>query len=193
VTVASDEATQQVAASCTNVVNIAQPEREGFVRAANAGFRAARGEYLMQINDDTRLLRHSVQNAIRFLEAPAHRDIGLAAFFHNSPVTRNIHRQIQLDGRWFYVCQVRGLCYANFGLGTRDLYERLGFFDERYFMYGADPDFSLKVWHDAGLRVEPCPGALIEHDEQTDDRAATERAEQDRDNSLLFEKWNFDA
>jgi GT2 family glycosyltransferase len=143
----------------------------------------------MQVNDDCRLLPHSVENAIRFLSVRAHARIGQAAFFHDTPVSRNIHSEVTLDGRAFRTMHVRGLCYANFGLVRRALSEELGHFDERYRMYGADPDFSLKVWHIAGLEVAPCPGALVEHDEAVDERSGGERAAQWRDNELLFEKW----
>lgn len=188
VTVAADEAAHAVVAAA-GVAEVRRPEREGFVRAANAGFRAARGEWLLQLNDDCRLLPHSLANAIRFLSVRAHASVGQAAFFHDSPVGRNVHQQIQLDERWFRVCHVRGLCYANFGLVRRSLAERLGYYDERFRMYGADPDFSLKVWHEAGMEVRPCPGALVEHDEENDERAATERAGQHEDNAKLFAKW----
>ncbi len=188
VTVHGDTESEAVARA-NGVKILTQQTRAGCVNAINLGFKAARGTYLLQINDDCELLPHSAANAVRFLEAPANRSVGQAAFFHDSPVQRNIHQQIQLDGTWFYVCHVRGLCYANFGLAKRELYERLGWLDERYFMYGADPDFSLKVWHEAGLRVEPCPGALIHHAELQDDRARVERAGQDEDNQRLFEKW----
>jgi len=172
-----------------NVNVIEQPMRGGAVQAMNLGFRAAQGTYIIQINDDCTLLPHSIGNAVRFLEAPAHSNVGQAAFFHDSPVKRNVHAQIQVEGVWYYVCHVRGLCYANFGLARRSLYEQLGFFDDRYFMYGADPDFSLKVWHHAELAVAPCPGALVHHHELDDERGAAERAAQHEDNRKLFEKW----
>jgi GT2 family glycosyltransferase len=168
---------------------IVQPTRDGFVKAANLGFRQARGHYIVQINDDCELLPHTIANAVRFLEAPAHERIGQAAFFHNSPMKRNIFAQVQLDDEWFFVNHVRGLCYANFGMARRELYERLGYFDERYFMYGADPDFSLKIWHEAKLSVVPCPGALVRHDQLDDERAKKERGCQDSDNRMLFAKW----
>ena len=190
VTVAEDAPAHAVVAAA-GVREVRRPGREGFVRAANAGFREARGEWLLQLNDDCRLLPHSVANAIRFLTAPAHANVGQAAFFHDSPLTRNIFQQVQLDERWFRVCHVRGLCFANFGLVRRDLAERLGHYDERFRMYGADPDFSLKVWHEAKMEVRPCPGALVEHDEATDERAASERAGQHEDNAKLFAKWGF--
>ena len=169
---------------------IEQPDRGGAVQAMNLGFRAARGEYLIQVNDDCQLLPYSVSNAVRFLEASANQSVGQAAFFHDSPVRRNVHAQIQVEGIWYFVCHVRGLCYANFGLARRTLYEQLGYLDERYFMYGADPDFSLKVWHQAKLSVQPCPGALIHHLELADERGARERAGQHEDNRKLFAKWN---
>jgi GT2 family glycosyltransferase len=171
------------------VRTIVQPARGGAVQAMNLGFCAATGEYLIQINDDCELLPHSIANAVRFLEAPANRRIGQAAFFHDSPVRRNVYSQIQVEGVWYFVCHVRGLCYANFGLARRSLYEQLNYLDERYFMYGADPDFSLKVWHEAGLEVAPCPGALIHHRELNDERGAAERAQQHIDNQKLFAKW----
>jgi N-acetylglucosaminyl-diphospho-decaprenol L-rhamnosyltransferase len=171
---------------------ITQPTRGGAVQAMNLGFRAAGGEYLVQINDDCTLLPHAVANAVRFLETPAHQHLGQAAFFHDSPVRRNVYSQICVEGIWYFVCHVRGLCYANFGLARRSLFEQLGYFDERYFMYGADPDFSLKVWHEAKLSVEPCPGALIHHDELADERGLRERAAQTEDNRKLFEKWGLD-
>lgn len=189
VAVADDQPSIQ-AINAAGVRLVTQPARGGAVQAMNLGFRAARGEYLTQVNDDCELLPHTIANAVRFLEAPAHHGIGQAAFFHDSPVRRNVHAQIQAEGVWYSVCHVRGLCYANFGLARRALYEQLGWFDERYFMYGADPDFSLKVWHQAKLRVEPCPGALIHHRELQDERGVRERAAQHEDNRRLFEKWN---
>jgi GT2 family glycosyltransferase len=168
---------------------VVQEGRTGFVRAANAGFRVAAGEWLLQLNDDCRLLPHSVSNAIRFLEAPAHANVGQAAFFHDTPTLRNVYQEITLDGRAFRVHHVRGLCFANFGLVRRSLAERLGHYDERFRMYGADPDFSLKVWHEARMEVRPCPGALVEHDELVDGRAGVERPQQHADNAALFAKW----
>jgi GT2 family glycosyltransferase len=188
VSVAGDEATAEVLAGRA-VRHLEQERRGGFVEALNMGLRAAEGTYVTQINDDCMLMPYTIENAVRFLEAPAHDTVALAAFFHDSPVRRNVFAQIQVEGTWYYVCHVRGLCYANFGLARRGLYEQLGYCDDRYFMYGADPDFSLKVWHEAKREVRPCPGALVHHEELDDDRARSERAEQDEDNRKLFEKW----
>ncbi len=112
VCVAGDEPTKVVVKGSEAVI-VEQNDREGFVQAANLGLSAARGDYIIQVNDDCELLAHSIANAVRFLEALGHEQVGQAAFFHNSPVRRNIYAQLQLNGDWFYVCHVRGLCYAN--------------------------------------------------------------------------------
>jgi GT2 family glycosyltransferase len=167
---------------------ISERQREGFVRAANKGFRAARGRYLMWLNDDARPLPGSLDRAIEQLEVSPP-TVGLAALFHPAQTTRNIAFQVQDHGRAFHLLHVRGTLYANFGMGRREVFERLGFFDERYFLNGADPDFSLKVWH-AGLSIVPAEGALIDHDELHDERRDADRDRAARDNTKLFEKWN---
>lgn len=196
VPVADDEATLALleARPEANLRIVEQEERQGFVQAANLGFRSARGEWALQLNDDCILMPHAIANAIRFMTAPAHDGrIGQAAFFHSTPMARNVHQQIDVEGVRYVVAHVRGLCFANFGLVRRSLGEQLGWYDERYTMYGADPDFSLKVWHEAKLEVAPCPGALVRHALLEDERAKHDRHHQhDADNRLLFEKWKLD-
>jgi GT2 family glycosyltransferase len=167
---------------------IREPHREGFVRAANKGFRAARGRYLMWLNDDARPLPGALDRAIEQLEFSPH-TVGMVALLHAAHGTRNVAFEAQHLGRSFHVLHVRGTLYANFGMARRSLFERLGYFDERYFLNGADPDFSLKVWHD-GLSVVPAFGALIDHDELADDRREADRDRGAADNARLFEKWD---
>jgi GT2 family glycosyltransferase len=167
---------------------ITEARREGFVRAANKGFRAARGEFVTWINDDARPLPGAFDVAIGLLETWP-RTVGLAALFHSTHVSRNIAIQTRHQNRLFRVLHVRGTLYANFGLGRRELFERLCYFDERYFLNAADPDFSLKVW-DAGLAVMPAEGAFVDHDELADDRRRTDTAAGAADNGKLFAKWD---
>lgn len=167
---------------------IREPRREGFVRAANKGFRAARGEYLTWINDDARPLAGCFDGAIDRLER-SHNRAGLAALFHSTPVTRNIAIETRHLNRAFHVLHVRGTLYANFGVGRRELFEQLDYFDERYFLNAADPDFSLKVWT-AGFAVVPALGAFIDHDELPDDRRRADSSFGLMDNTKLFARWD---
>ena len=167
---------------------IREPHREGFVRAANKGFRAARGQYLIWLNDDARLLPSSLDQAVQQLETSPP-DVGLLALFHRVNTTRSVAYETIRMGQAFKLLHVRGTLYANFGLGRRQTFEQLGHFDERFSFNGADPDFSLKIWH-AGLKVVPAWGALVDHDEHDDDRRTTDTPRGTDDNLKLFEKWD---
>jgi len=190
---ASDDATPLVLADAGRWMKrrlrvIREDRREGFVRAVNKGFRAARGRNVMWLNDDARPLPGALDNAVQQLDdAPA--GVGLVAMYHHVDVERNIAHEAMRRGRPYRLLHVRGTLYANFGMGRRDTFARLGYFDERYFLNAADPDFSLKVWH-AGLRVVPSDDAFIDHDEHADERRAQDSVRGRQDNERLFAKWD---
>ena len=167
---------------------IDEARREGFVKAANKGFRAARGLHLTWLNDDARALPGSLDRAVAQIERSP-QNVAFLALFHRWHSLRNVAYETIHDGQTYRLCHVRGTLYANFALGRRQTFERLGFFDERYFFYGADPDLSLKAWS-AGLRVEPAYAAWIDHDEHADARRARDAECGRDDNQMLFAKWN---
>jgi GT2 family glycosyltransferase len=167
---------------------ITEPKREGFVRAANKGFDAATGRCVTWINDDARPLPGSLDNAMnQILRAPA--NVGLVAMFHHYEGVRNIAFEQTHEDRAYHLLHVRGTLYANFGVGRLETFRDLGFFDERFFLNGADPDLSLKAWH-AGLSVVPAHCSFIEHDEHDDARRAQDSTRAQEDNARLFAKWN---
>lgn len=167
---------------------VREPKREGFARAANKGFALARGQYLTWLNDDARPMPGAYDSAIEQLRATT-RDVALLALFHRWQSTRNIAYETILDGQPFKLCHVRGTLYANFGIGLRSTFAHLGYFDERFYMNGADPDLSLKAWN-IGLRVAPAWGCCIDHTQHEDDRRVKDRGAAEADNQRLFEKWN---
>ena len=162
-------------------------DRGGFVRAVNLGLRAARGTFLTWLNDDARPLPAALDRAVA---QAANTDAGLVAMFHRWQSPRNVAYRCAVGGRAYAVCHVRGTTYANFAVGRRAVFERLGFLDERFRFYGADPDLSLKAWH-AGLTVEPAEdGVAIDHDEVRDERRADDAIAGREDNAKLFAKWD---
>jgi GT2 family glycosyltransferase len=193
---ASTDHTQEVLAHASSELGdrlrvIREDRREGFVRAANKGFRAARGRNLTWLNDDARPLPGALDAATRQVDLFGD-DLGLVALFHRWHSTWNVAYEAHYRGRVYRLCHVRGTLYANFALGRRDTFERLGYFDERFFVCGADPDLSLKAWH-AGLRIIPAAGAMIDHDEVQDDRRTADSSRAEEDNRRLFAKWNLPA
>src|SRR5450432_167345 len=104
---------------------IREPQREGFVKAANKGFRAARGKNMTWLNDDARPLPGALDLAIQTLDAQPE-NVAFVAMFHRWNSMRNIAYETQHAGKTFRLCHVRGTLYANFPMGRRTTYERLG-------------------------------------------------------------------
>jgi GT2 family glycosyltransferase len=166
---------------------IREDRRQGFVKAANTGFREAKGQYLTWLNDDARPLPESYDNAIKQLERRSVQ--AMVAMYHRWNSSRNIAFEKTAGENIYQLCHVRGTLYANFAIAHREVFEQLDYFDERYRFYGADPDFSLKAWH-AGLKVEPAIASFIDHDQIEDGRRFIDAEQGKRDNARLFEKWD---
>jgi len=169
---------------------ILEAEREGAVAAFNKGFRAAAGYYVMWLNDDAYPLPGAVEAAVAMMERPDLADVGMVAFYHNWHSERNVLDRVEHNGVSYELCHVRGYLYANFGLIRRELLERIGYADDRFYFFAFDPDLSLKVQINEGLKVIGCRRALIHHDEDHDERKRSDLAAGQEDNAKLFAKWN---
>lgn len=169
---------------------ILEERKEGATRAYNKGFRAARGTYVMWLNDDAWPLPGAVEAAVEMIERPDLADVGLVAFYHNHVRERNRLDTLERDGVTYAMYNVRGVPYANFGLLRRTLLERLDYLDERYYFCSWDPDLSLKVQREAGLKVVGCRRALVHHEELDDERRQSELRIVDEDHDKFFAKWN---
>jgi GT2 family glycosyltransferase len=167
---------------------IRESKREGFVKAANKGFRAARGKNMIWLNDDARPLPGALDTAIAELDSQPE-EVAFVALFHRWNSPNNIAYETQHRGERYQLCHVRGTLYANFPMGRRETYERLGYFDERFYVCAADPDLSLKAWY-AGMSIVPAWNAIIEHDEVHDERRVVDSPRASMDNRTLFAKWD---
>jgi GT2 family glycosyltransferase len=190
---ASTDATPEVLELARSIMGprlrvIREGKRQGFVKATNKGFRAAKGRFMTWLNDDARPTAGSLDFAIEQLD----RSPSMTAFvamYHPWHSTKNIAYTKKIDEKAFHLCHVRGTLYANFCMGLRSTYDRLGYFDERYFCQAADPDLSLKAWH-SGMSVVPAHASFIDHDEHEDDRRAADQSASSLDNERLFAKWD---
>jgi len=169
---------------------ILESRREGAVRAFNKGFRVATGRYVMWLNDDAFPLPGSVEAALKMIEQPDCGDVGMVAFYHHWQSERNVLDRVEQHGRTYAMCHVRGYPFANFGLLRRELLEHVGYADERFYFFGFDPDLSLRIEIEQGLKVIGCRRALVHHDEYHDERKVEDLAVGEEDNRKLFAKWN---
>jgi GT2 family glycosyltransferase len=170
---------------------IREPRREGFVKAANKGFRSGSGRNMTWLNDDARPMPGALDEAVAQMDA-AGIDIAFLAMFHRWHSTRDVAYETPYQGRMYRICHVRGTLFANFAIGRRSTFEHLDYFDERYFFQGADADLSLKAWN-AGMRIEPAYSVLIDHDEYDDQRREADSTAALADNEKLLAKWDLPA
>lgn len=189
----STDGTREWLRNRTDLRVILEDRREGAVAAFNKGFRAAKGHYVMWLNDDAFPLPGSIEAARDMLERPDLSDVGMVAFYHNWHSERNVIDRVLHGGESYELCHVRGHVYANFGLLRRSLLQKVGYADDRFYFFGFDPDLALKIELQEGLKVVGCRKALIHHDEHHDERKLDDLARGREDNEKLFAKWKLPA
>ena len=190
---ASEDRTAEVLKQAKNELGdrlqiIREDQREGFVKAANKGFRVARGRNLTWLNDDARPVEDALDLAVAQMDSE-NPDVAFVAMFHRWHSQKNIAFETNYRGQVYRLCHVRGTFYANFPVGKTSTYKQLGYFDERYYVCAADPDISLAAWN-AGMRIVPAYGAIIDHEELVDRRRQHDTTRGDEDNARLFAKWD---
>jgi GT2 family glycosyltransferase len=160
----------------------------GFAAACNQGARLASGKYLLFLNPDTRLLPNSLQVPVGFLSRTENAAVGICGIrlLDDSGCTsRDCTRFPQLS---HYVSKAVGLdrllpgpvtshsmkewdhqsdrevdqVIGAFFLIRRNVFEELGGFDERFFVYFEEVDFSLRA-HRAGWKTMYLAGPTAYH------------------------------
>ena len=185
----TDGTADQPALASSPVHYIRNPRNIGFSRACNQGIAASSGEFLLLLNPDTALLSGTLEEMVRYLRT--HPDVGIlgakvlnrdgtlqlacrrsiptlrSAFFRLSGLSRLFPRSrtfgaynltFRDENEAMDVEAVSGA----FLLIRRELVERIGGLDERFFMFGEDLDWCLRA-RQAGSRVLYWPQIVIRH------------------------------
>jgi GT2 family glycosyltransferase len=131
-----------------NIRVLPEPKRMGCTAAYNRAFQAARGEFVIWLNDDCEVLRGYDTAAISFMESNP--QIGLGALYYKE------------GSKDFHVNAYFGMVYANFGILRRELGEQIGWFDDEIPMYGNDNSLAFRVLQ-SGHGIAAIPGARVIH------------------------------
>lgn len=160
-----------------NLQIIRNAENRGFGAACNQGAALARGDYLLFLNPDTLLFENSLTVPLNFMKQPENADVGIVGIQlvdENNHIARSCARFPSLGIFLAYslgVNRLPGCRHLNmhmddwahettatidhvigaFYLIRRSLFESLGGFDDRFFVYLEDLDLSLRV-HQVGWR-----------------------------------------
>jgi N-acetylglucosaminyl-diphospho-decaprenol L-rhamnosyltransferase len=184
----SDGSAKEVAIAHGRVALLANDRNRGFAVACNQGAASGSAPYLLFLNPDVRVHPEAIARAVAYLEERANAGVGIvgaqlldadhrvartcargptasALVLHTLFLDRLLpslvppHFMVEWDHRdTREVDQVPGA----FLLIRRSLFERLGGFDERFFLYYEDVDLCLAARR-AGYAVVHYAGASAEH------------------------------
>lgn len=152
-----------------------EPEPLGYVRGYNALFRRAAGRFVVFLNDDLEV-------------RPGWSEQVLGTFERSPGVDLACLPMAEPGEPEPFLLLYGDLPYACFGAVRREVGERLGWFDERYRFYAADPDFSLRLLR-AGRRLAPVFGAPLFHHRMPGEEREHNRAHFESDNRTLERRW----
>jgi GT2 family glycosyltransferase len=171
---------------------LAEEKREGLTTALNNGLREAAGRYLMWLHDDARPLAGAIDAAVSAMKRPDFADVGMIAFYHTNllPKTQRLDSLVH-EGAVYSIASIGSRVYSNFGLVRRDVFEKTGVLDSRFYLRCWDIDLAFRV-ADAGLRVGGLREARIAHEIAPDQRRALDQGVAERDLERLKLKWELD-
>jgi GT2 family glycosyltransferase len=167
----TDNSMSSLPQAVVNLTSVLLSVNSGFARGCNTGAKSCSSPYILFLNPDAALHPDCLQRSIAFLESPAGQQVGICgvklidddgAVQHTCarfPSVRGVlgralglsrrlpglfppHFMLEFDH--LHTRQVDQVMGAYF-LVRRDLFEALGGFDERYFVYFEEVDFALRA------------------------------------------------
>lgn len=170
------------------VTMVSSPTNVGFAAGMNLGYRHAQGDYILILNPDVAIFRGAVEVLLRYMDQ--HSEVGLAAPRLINPdgsyqfscyrfysVLTPAYRRTPLGKLPFARNQLRKFLMMDWDHGDnrpvgwvlggcmcirREAIERVGFFDERFFLYFEDVDLCRRLWQ-AGWQVHYVAAAEMVH------------------------------
>lgn len=150
---------------------IRNKENRGFAVACNQGSLLAKSEYILFLNPDTRLFKKSLSDSLAFMGRPENDKVGICGIQlvdETGKISRSCARFPSVWPYWAGALGISKLPWLRswnhhmrdwdhastrevdhvigaFYLVRRTLFEKLKGFDERYFVYLEDLDFSLRA------------------------------------------------
>lgn len=172
----SDGSVEYIKKSFPEVIIIKLSYNSGFAPAVNMGIKRARGEYIILINNDTRVDSKCLETLAG--AAKEHPETGMIAakmlnYYNPDKIDSagdyidsvghadNIGRG-QLDGEEFNTAKEVFLVTGGGSLYRRSVFDKVGLLDEDYFAYFEDVDLGLRAQL-AGIKAWYQPSAVIYH------------------------------
>ncbi len=172
---ASTDYSQNAVANLPGVTLVQSDQNLGFGKACNLGAQQAQSEYLLFLNPDAAVYPDTLKKTLAYMQDPAHADVGICGvqlIDESGHVSRSCAR---FPTPWGIAAHAFGLgklfprlghfmaewphdttrdvdhVIGAFYMVRRELFESLNGFDERFFVYLEDLDFSYRA-RQAGWR-----------------------------------------
>lgn len=148
----------------------------------NLAFKAASGQYICMLSDDSLIVPGAINNGIDLFDEMLAQGVklgGVAFYFRDYPVRKQYAVAINV-----------GNLYVNHGLFLKAAMEEVGYCDESYYFYFADTDLALKM-KAAGYKIIPSKTSYVEHyfEATPEIRASNNDSNKERDRLKLINKW----
>ncbi|MFH0936996.1 MAG: glycosyltransferase family 2 protein [Candidatus Daviesbacteria bacterium] len=148
----------------------------GFAAAVNLGVKKSLGKYIVLLNNDTKLDKNCLKNLL--LAAKQHPEVGLVTAkilnFYQKNIIDNAGDSVDIvghsftrgfgekDGTKFNQPGYLFLVTGGGSLIKKEVFKKIGYFDEDYFLYMEDVDFCFRAQL-AGFKAWYQPKAIIYH------------------------------
>ena len=186
----SDDKTLKILKSFRGIKVKSNKINVGFARAVNQAIRISRkSNHILLLNPDTYIQSDSIANLYRCLEKNHAHIAGGKTLKSKKQIYRSFVKTPTFWTVLFDYCNLRKICpgdyfhrvhyYLNepfprkdklvdivsgsFMLIKKEVFNEIGFFDEKFFMYLEDVDFCIRAMH-ANLKTIFCPHLAIFHE-----------------------------
>jgi len=133
----------------------------------NVGLSTARGKYIVMLDDDSHLVPDAVSKMVEAWETEDNRDVGVMAFRVINPNSGSLvthlweERLIKVEpGREREITSFAACGAA----ASREALDKVGYFDDDFFLYATEDDLSIRMW-DAGFKIVYEPRCVSHHRE----------------------------
>lgn len=170
--------TKEIKSICSNVNIIINPKNQGFAKANNQAYKLSKGEIILLLNPDVEVLPGALDVMASYLSK--HQDVAAVGpkllneqrqeankgYYNKFPVLSDVFScyfrlkkiTAPLPDYAIEVAQIPGACL----MVKREVIEKIGFLDERFFVWMEDVDFCLRI-KQAGWKLMYLPQAEALH------------------------------
>jgi GT2 family glycosyltransferase len=213
----SEDSSAQKIKPADNIEIIWNKENRGFAKACNQGFKLSNSSYILLLNPDTQLLPSTLQDCILFMDKePAVDILGCQLLNDEGDISRSCSRFPSPKGIFFDVTGLSKIAPAIFKPGIimtdwdhkesryvdqvmgafmfirKTIFDKVGYFDEQFFVYYEEVDFSKRIAQIGGKSFFNSNIRSIHSGEGTTSSVKAFRLSLNLSSRLLYAKKYFD-